>query len=191
MLFELPHLAIAKNALAQILLFVTPEVIIMMKKNSGFSALELATTIAILAVIAALVMPPYLRWNRARRLEGAVVNLTSDLEMAKIRAIRENAFVVVAFGANSYTLFLDTGDGVGGPPNWNQDPDEKQIFFRQMPAGVRIDTGSLSFPTVNDKTRFNGRGVPPDILAPEAIQVLNAARERQITINRLGFINVQ
>ncbi len=162
-----------------------------MRKNSGFTTYELVVTIAIISVIAALTMPPYLQWNRARRLEGAVINLTSDLEMAKIRAIRENAFVVVEFHANSYTMFLDTGDGVGGSPNWNHDADEQQIINREMPAGVQIDTGSLSFPTVNDKTRFNGRGIPPDIMALETIPVLNAASGRQITINRLGFINVQ
>ena len=163
----------------------------MMPKNSGFTALELATTIAIVAVIAALAMPPYLRWNRTRRLEGAVVNLTSDLEMAKMRAIRENAFVVVEFGANSYSMFLDTGDGVGGPPNWNRDIGERRILNREMPSGVQIDTGSLSFPTFNAKMRFNARGIPPDILAPEIIPVANNARSRQVTINRLGFVNVQ
>ena len=163
----------------------------MVKKNSGFSTLELATTIAILAVIAALVMPPYLRWNRTRRLEGAVVNLTSDLEMAKVRAIRENAFVVVQFGPDSYSMFLDTGDGVGGPPNWNRDSGEKQILNRKMPAGVQIDTGSLSFPTFNDKMRFNARGIPPDILGSEIIPIANTVRGRQVTINRLGFVNVQ
>ena len=160
-------------------------------KNSGLTALELATTIAIVAVIAALVMPPYLKWNRARRLEGAVLNLTSDLEMAKIRAIRENAFVVVEFDADSYTMFVDTGDGVGGPPNWNQDTDERQILNRQMPAGVQIDTGSLSFPLISDKMRFNSRGIPPDLLLPEIIPVANAAKNRQVSINRLGFISIQ
>ncbi len=162
-----------------------------MQRNSGLTALELATTIAIVAVIAALVMPPYLKWNRARRLEGAVVNLTSDLEMAKIRAIRENAFVVVDFDADSNTMFVDTGDGVGGPPNWNQDTDERQILNRKMPAGVQIDTGSLSFPTVNDKMRFNARGIPPDLVLPEIIPVANAAKDRQVSINRLGFISIQ
>ena len=163
----------------------------MMKKNSGFTALELATTIAIVVVIAALIMPPYLRWNRTRRLEGAVINLTTDLEMAKVRAIRENAFVVVAFGAQNYSIFIDTGDGVGGPPNWNRDADERQILSRRLPAGVQIDAGSLSFPTINDKMRFNGRGIPPDILAPEIIPVANPVRDRQVRINRLGFIEVQ
>ena len=170
---------------------MTAEEIKMIRKNSGFTALELATTIAIVAVIAALAMPPYLRWNRTRRLEGAVVNLTSDLEMAKMRAIRENAFVVVQFGANSYSMFLDTGDGAGGPPNWNQDTGERRILNRRMPSGVQIDTGSLSFPTFNDKMRFNARGIPPDILAPEIIPVANTVKGRQVSINRLGFVNVQ
>jgi len=168
-----------------------PEEIQMTRKNSGITALELATTIAIVAVIAALIMPPYLKWNRARRLEGAVINLTTDLEMAKMRAIRENSFVVVEFNTDRYTMFLDTGDGMGGLPNWNQDADEQQIFNRKMPTGVQIDTGNLSFPVVNVKTRFNSRGIPPDILAPEIIPVANAANGRQITINRLGFIDIQ
>ncbi|MGD8882671.1 MAG: hypothetical protein PVI82_12320 [Desulfobacterales bacterium] len=80
-------------------------------------------------------MPPYLKWNRARRLEGAVINLTTDLEMAKVRAIRENAFVVVEFNADRYTMFVDSGDGMGGLPNWSRDADERQIFNRKMPAG--------------------------------------------------------
>ena len=163
----------------------------MNRNNSGITALELATTIAIIAVIAAMIMPPYLKWNRERRLQGAVVNLTTDLEMAKVRAIRENAFVVVEFNADRYTMFLDTGDGMGGLPNWNRDADERQIFNRQMPAGVQIDTGSLSFPVVDVKTRFNGRGIPPDILATEIIPLANAGNDRQIAINRLGFIDIQ
>lgn len=163
----------------------------MKRNNSGITALELATTIAIVAVVAALIMPPYLKWNRTRRLEGAVINLTTDLEMAKVRAIRENTFVVVEFNADNYTMFLDTGDGMGGLPNWNRDGDEQQIFNREMPAGVQIDTGSLSFPVVNVKTRFNSRGIPPDILTTEIIPVANAANGRQITINRLGFIDIQ
>jgi prepilin-type N-terminal cleavage/methylation domain-containing protein len=129
----------------------------MMRRDSGFTALELMTAIAIAAVIAAIAMPPYLKWNRSRRLEGAANNLAADLEMAKMRAIRENAFVVVEFGAKSYTMFLDRGDGLGGPPNWSRDPDESRILNREMPAGVQIDTGSLSFPAFDNKARFNAR----------------------------------
>ena len=56
----------------------------MIPKDSGLTAFELMTTIAIAVVIATFVMPPYLKWNRSRRLEGAVINLTADIEMAKM-----------------------------------------------------------------------------------------------------------
>lgn len=68
-----------------------------MRKNSGFTAFELAVSLAIMVVIAALVLPPYLHWLRGHRLRGAVTNLMADLEMAKIRAIRENSLVAVQF----------------------------------------------------------------------------------------------
>ena len=163
----------------------------MLRKNSGFTALELATTIAIVAVIAALVMPPYLRWNRARRIEGATTNLTADLEMAKVRAIRENAFVVVEFNNDSYTIFVDNGEGGGIAADWNRNGCEIVAQNRELPAGVQIDTDSLSFPTAITKTRFNGRGIPPDILGPQIVSIANTANSRQIAINRLGFISVQ
>jgi type IV fimbrial biogenesis protein FimT len=163
----------------------------MLQKNSGITALELATTIAIVAVIAALVMPPYLSWNRTRRLEGAATNLTADLEMAKVRAIRENAFVVVEFNTDSYSIFVDNGEGSGTAADWNQNGSELLAQNRDLPSGVQIDTGSLSFPSVISKTRFNGRGIPPDIVGPEIVSIANTANSRQIIINRLGFINVQ
>jgi Tfp pilus assembly protein FimT len=163
----------------------------MLRKNSGITALELATTIAIVAVIAALVMPPYLRWLRDHRLEGTATNLTADLEMAKVRAIRENAFVVVEFNTDSYSIFVDNGEGGGTASDWNRNGSEIVAQNRDLPSGVQIDTGSLSFPSVNSKTRFNGRGIPPDIVGPEIVSIANTANSRQIIINRLGFINVQ
>jgi prepilin-type N-terminal cleavage/methylation domain-containing protein len=162
-----------------------------MRKNSGFTTYELMVTIAIMAVIAAITMPPYLKWYRLSRLRSAVSSFTVDLEMAKTEAIRENAFVVVEFGANSYTMFFDTGDGGGGAPNWDWDTGERKILNRQMPPGVSIDTASLSFPIVNDKVRFYSRGLPEDLFTPQTIKITQASKDRQITINRLGNINVQ
>jgi hypothetical protein len=111
--------------------------------------------------------------------------------MAKTQAIRANKTVVVDFGTNNYMLFLDTGNGSGGPPNWNQDSGEPVLLERDLPPGVRIDTGSLSFPTISDKTRFNSRGIPFDIVTPETILLVQGANNRQLTINRLGNIDIQ
>ena len=163
----------------------------MQRKESGLTALELAVTLAIIAVMASVTMPPYLKWWRKAQLSGAVSSLAADLEMAKTQAIRENATVVVEFEDNNYKLFFDTGDGGGGPPNWNRDDGERLILLRDLPPGVKIDTASLSFPTIDAKTRFNSRGIPFDIITPETIPVSQGANSRQITINRLGNIDVE
>jgi prepilin-type N-terminal cleavage/methylation domain-containing protein len=156
-----------------------------MRKNSGFTAYELAVTIAIISVIAALTLPPYLKWWRTSRLQSAVSNMTTDLEMAKTRAIRENASVVIEFYSGSYTIFVDNNK------DWNPNNGEDIVLNRSLPAGVFVDTASLSFPTVNDKIRFNGRGIPFEIVSEEEIQVNQASNNRKIKINRLGNINVQ
>lgn len=156
-----------------------------MRKNSGFTAYELAVTIAIISVIAALTLPPYLKWYRTSRLQSAVSNMTADFEMAKTRAIRENAVVVIEFYSGSYTIFVDNNK------DWNPNNGEDIVLNRSLPAGVFVDTASLEFPTVNDKIRFNGRGIPFEIVSEEEIQVNQASNNRQIKINRLGNINVQ
>jgi len=155
-----------------------------MRKNSGFTAYELVVTIAIIAVIAATTMPPYLKWWRTSRLQSAMSNFTVDLQMAKMQAIRENAFVVVEFYAGRYRIFVDSNK------DWAPN-GENVLLNRFLPPGVSIDTAILSFPTVNDKVRFNSRGIPADIVTPETININQANNNRQITINRLGNINVQ
>ena len=163
----------------------------MRHKESGLTAFELAVTLAIIAVMASVTMPPYLKWWRKAQLRGAVSNMAADLEMAKTQAIRENATVVVEFQTRNYKLFFDTGDGEGGAPNWSRESDEELILNRYLPPGVKIDTDSLSFPTESAKTRFNSRGIPIDIVSPETIPITQKGEDRQITINRLGNIDVQ
>jgi prepilin-type N-terminal cleavage/methylation domain-containing protein len=156
-----------------------------MRKDSGFTAYELMVTIAIMAVIAAITMPPYLRWWRTSRLQSALSSFTVDLEMAKTEAIRENAFVVVEFYSGSYRIFVDDSN-----KDWGSS-GENVLLNRVLPPGVSIDAASLTLPTVNDKVRFNSRGIPADIVTPETIQIIQASNNRQITINRLGNIDVQ
>jgi prepilin-type N-terminal cleavage/methylation domain-containing protein len=167
-----------------------------MRKNAGFTAFELAVSMAIMAVIAALVLPPYLHWLRGHRLRGAVTNLMGDMEMAKIRAIRENNFVVVSFAQNSYTIFLDNGQPSGTAGDWNP-AGETIIKSRILPAGVKFNLAALNFQYIDlagtdDITRFNGRGLPDPFDTPTVvIPLFNQSESSSITINRLGHMSVQ
>jgi type IV fimbrial biogenesis protein FimT len=166
-----------------------------MRKNAGFTAFELAISMAIIVVIAALTLPPYLQWLRGHRLTGAVNNLMGDLEMAKIRAIRENAFVVISFAQTSYTIFLDNGQPGGVAQDWDS-TGEFIVKTRTLPAGVQFDLASMNFnneplTSAKDITRFNGRGLPDRVTALTAIPLTNQGSDRAVTINRLGHLSVQ
>ena len=155
-----------------------------MRKNSGFTAFELAVSMAIMVIIAALVLPPYLKWLRGHRLRGAVTNLMADLEMAKIRAIRENALVAVQFCQDRYTIFNEDGD-----TNYTCVTAGRDVYRdRKLPSGVEIDLGDLTF--VNNRTRFNGRGLPDGVTVSQTIPVRNRSSGQEVTINRLGYMQV-
>ena len=156
-----------------------------MRKNSGFTAFELAVSLAIIFTIAAVATPPYLKWLRGYRLSGAVTNMMADLEMAKIRAIRENSLVAVQFCQDRYTIFNENGDTI-----YSCEGSGRQIYQdRQLPAGVKIDLGELTF--ANNRTRFNGRGLPAGTIAEERIPIINQTSGRTISMNRLGYMKVQ
>jgi len=156
-----------------------------MRRNSGFTAFELAVSMAIMVIIASLVLPPYLKWLRGHRLRGAVTNMMADLEMAKIRAIRENALVAVQFCQDRYTIFNENGD-----TTYTCATAGREVYRdRRLPAGVKIDLGELSF--ANNRTRFNGRGLPAGTVAMEKIPISNQTNGQVITLNRLGYMTVQ
>ena len=159
-----------------------------MRNNFGFTLLELMITIAIVAVISGIGTPAFLQWRSDAKLRDAVSSLRGDLEMAKLRAMRENEFVAVLFNTDNYLVFIDDGAGAGGvAENWSPDGDEKILRNRQMPAGVRIDLGNTTF--AGNRTRFNGRG---RIGNQGVVTIANTAgNQRTIDMNnRFGRITV-
>ena len=160
----------------------------MTRKNSGFTAFELAMTLAIMAILATFFMPPYLHWLRSSRLKGAANNLMGDIEMAKIKAIRENDFVAIQFQPTNYTMFVDNGEGGGTAGDWLRNGTEELVRYRVMPSGVLIDISSMTL--ANNRVRFNGRGLPPEVASNEDISVMNQRGTKTLTLNRLGHMEL-
>ncbi len=155
----------------------------MMRKHLGFSLLEVMVVMAIIFIIASIAMPPFLRWRTDAQLRGAASNLRGDLELAKLRAVRENSFVTVLFNANDYIIFVDNGASAG---DWVEDADETQIRNGQLPEGVYI---VMPTALADDRTRFDGRGTAEN---SGTIIIQNIrGKQKKISINRLGLINLQ
>jgi Tfp pilus assembly protein FimT len=160
----------------------------MIRKTSGLTAFEMATTLAIVAILATLLLPPYLHWLRSYRLKSAVNDLICDVEMAKVKAIRENNFVAIQFQPTDYTMFLDNGEGGGTAGDWLQNGSEELVRHREMPTGVLIDISAMTL--ANKRVRFNGRGLPPEVITNEDISIMNQRGTKTVTLNRLGLLEL-
>lgn len=160
-----------------------------MRRDSGFTAFDVAITLAIVAILASVSMPSFLKWLQAHRLRGAAINLMADIEMAKVRAIREGSFVSLQLAANSYNVFLDDGDGGGVAGDMIRNGSEGLVQDRRLPAGVSIALSDLTL--ANDRLRFNSRGQASDLAAAELIPLVNESGRKNVRINRLGSTRIQ
>jgi prepilin-type N-terminal cleavage/methylation domain-containing protein len=101
-----------------------------MKKKSGFTLLELIIVIVILGILTAIGVPNYLSWLPKYRLKSAARDLYSNMQLAKMTAVKSNQDCTVTYstdpdqyvlsGALSKTVVLeDYGSGVNfnGPGN--------------------------------------------------------------------------
>ena len=117
----------------------------MVNKNSGFTLLEMMVAIAILVILTSIAIPNFIAWLPKYRLATAADKLFVLLQQARLRAIRDNANVVLNFDGNgNCTAFVDSG--VTGDPNdpfdqacrnsGVQDCAEPALGVLPLPAGI-------------------------------------------------------
>jgi type IV fimbrial biogenesis protein FimT len=152
--------------------------------KAGFSLIELMVVMAVIAIIASLTIPSFLRWRTDAKLRGAISNLKGDLELAKMLAIRENAFVVTSFESDgNYVIFIDNGEF---PGDWEEDPDEFRVRNRQLPSGIILDSATT---LVQNQIRFAGRGVPDS--SGDFVLANQRGNQMRVNVNLLGKITLQ
>jgi len=154
----------------------------MFRKKNGFSLVELLVVIAMIAVVSAIVTPHIIGWRSSAKLRGAVGNLKSDLEMAKINAIKENNYVVVKFDSNGYEVFVDKSD------DRLRDADEPILRNRELPAGVAFDLSHDNWTFTSNRTGFNSRGTADN---GTAVLINTRGEQSNIVVSTLGRIRVE
>ena len=148
-----------------------------MRKDSGFTFFELMFIMAIVAILASIAVPNLVGWLPNYRMRSASQELISILRLAKIRAVRENANVVVAFDFtnDSYMAFVDNGAAAG---NGLREADELILKNVQLPAGIDLQNAGLGA-----RVAFNRRGFPD---TGGNIIVTNGARTQTLSLTLAG-----
>jgi len=157
-----------------------------MRKDSGFTLIELMVTIAIIAVITAITIPNIISWLPNHRLGTASRDILSVLQQVRLKAVKENADVAIQFapGNDDYTAFLDNGAGGGTSGDGVQNGTERTLKNKAMPVG--IDLQSTTFTATADRISFNGRGLPNPSFGGRVIIQNSNGTIREIGVSQAG-----
>lgn len=137
---------------------------------------------AIFSILAALAVPSYIHWLPEKRLKMAARDIKSNMELVKMRAIRENEDAVITFDVNNdtYTAYVDA-DG-----DRTQDAGEPTILSRDLPADIDMYNTSL----VSHETFFDSRGLPSG--GSGYVYMVNTRTEyRRVDLSLAGLIKIQ
>jgi len=125
---------------------------IKMQKRNGFTTLELMVTIGIIAILTAIAVPSYIKWLPGYRLRSAAFDVYSAMQLARLRAVKENGRVGISFTngngkSGKFRVFFDRNNS--GIYESNND---NIIKYGEMPGSVRISAPM-------GQSMFNGRGL--------------------------------
>jgi prepilin-type N-terminal cleavage/methylation domain-containing protein len=87
-----------------------------MKNTKGLTLIELTVVMCILAVMVMISIPNIGRWIPRYRLRGAVRDVASTMQLARLGAIKDNRDWAIQFNANAQTYTILSDDG--GDDTW-------------------------------------------------------------------------
>ncbi len=156
-----------------------------MKKNKGFTLIELMVTIAVLAIIAGIAAPSFSnfieRYNYKKSYESVVVTLKE----ARSKAASERAVVVVCVGVTSEDTCL-TAVGVDSIQK-AMFKNSKRVLLVPLQAGIVV-TGHENIvfsPTGSSQSSFMN-----SLALNKKIVLCQKKKSKEILVSKLGGISI-
>jgi prepilin-type N-terminal cleavage/methylation domain-containing protein len=141
-----------------------------MRKDTGFSLIELITVMAILSLLCTFAVPSLFEWLPKHRVGSAARDVKSTLEFARSNAIKTNSDVSVEFDNDSLKV---TSGGT-------------TLRTRQLPADV-----DLAENFIESKVTFNGHGFSDKSGQVDVENKTNTALQRSISLTIGGNSRIQ
>lgn len=111
-------------------------------KNSGFSLIELIIILGMISVVSAIAFPSFMKWLPNYRLKAAVRDLYSNMQKARMEAVKTNQNVLIEFfvgvyapegRVGSYRVFVDKS-----APSGAYDGGDDILAQISMPKNVSL-----------------------------------------------------
>jgi type IV fimbrial biogenesis protein FimT len=159
----------------------------------GFTTTELLIVIGLIGILIAVAVPSILTFMPNYRLKAAARDLYSDMQKARLLAIKENTqvslrFTTVVFPAvgGGYTMFVDDGAGGGVAGNGVRDGAERLLNTVTMTGQNSLST-ALSFG--HTWITYMAKGVTAGSKTG-TVTIRNSQRSYQLTVSAGGGLRL-
>ena len=141
------------------------------QNQTGLTLIELMTVVAIIASLSLMAMPNLLTWLPDHRLKRAARELHSNLQLAKLTAVKTNALCTMVFDQKigdrkyDYVVFEDADNDL--EYDEGERPVEKILWsdYKSVSEDSSKHEGAVTFPA-NDENKhvlaFRPNGLPID-----------------------------
>ena len=147
-----------------------------MRKDTGFTLMELMVVIGIVGILSAIAIPGYIKWLPGHRVGSAAQDVMSSLEFARINAIKTNADVTLNFDwDNERVTVVDSGANT--------------LRTRQMPSDVDLRDDPVE--PLGTPVTFNGHGFSTSAGRVIVENTKNDTLRRRINLTLGGNASIQ
>lgn len=138
-----------------------------MHDNKGFTIIEVIVVIVVIGIMAAIAVPNFIGYLPESRLKNASRDLFSNLQLAKIGAIKNNTNWAVVFNVGAGEYYVCSNNGGDGWTGSGNDTVETTVRLADYGSGVTYGTGAATTPAPLDTTFDNGVTYPGDVVVLE------------------------
>lgn len=171
-----------------------------MRKDAGFTLVELFVTMAIMLIMAAFAVPMFADWQHNFRLKNATQELFSNFQRAKLTAVKRNMVCTITFNQSidgkryDYVVYVDKDSNMVYDPDeeviakvlWEEDY-ERSVFLDQD-GGITFSQNSENLPSVG----FRSDGIPKSNGNPNGRVCLEnvKGRKTEVVLSRTGNVRI-